>query len=122
MGDNLNAITAFDAALSVNQTDTHALDNLAAIFNTLGDRHQALKNLDIALQIDPNDMHKREYFVFGAVSKTQLDAQRSIKMLSYGLIDPRPLVEEIKPLSDIENAIKRAAEPDSYRVIIEPWE
>jgi threonine dehydrogenase-like Zn-dependent dehydrogenase len=71
--------------------------------------------------IDPNDIHRHEYQVLGAVSKTQEDAVISSRMLAYGLIDPSPLIESVKPMSEIVSAMKRAVESDSYRVIIEPF-
>ncbi|MGD8555644.1 MAG: zinc-binding dehydrogenase [Anaerolineales bacterium] len=73
------------------------------------------------MKIDPNDMHRREYMVIGAKSKSQHDAQIAAKMLSNKVIDPSPLIEETRPLEEIEQAIQRAAAPDSYRVIVRPW-
>ena len=71
--------------------------------------------------IDPNDIHRREYRVFGIVSKTQEDALISSRMLGYGLVDPSPLIDSVKPMTEIISAMHRAVEPDSYRVIIEPF-
>ena len=71
------------------------------------------------LQIDPNDMHRREYQLLGAVSKTYQDAQIATRLLAHGVIDPRPLIDRIVPLSEARAAMKRAIAPDSYRVILE---
>jgi threonine dehydrogenase-like Zn-dependent dehydrogenase len=71
--------------------------------------------------VDPNDIHRREYRLIGAVSKDQEDAQISSRMLAYGLVDPSPLVDAVKPMTDIVAAMKRAVRPDSYRVIVEPF-
>jgi len=71
--------------------------------------------------IDPNDIHRREYRVLGAVSKTQEDALISCRMLAYGLVDPSPLIDTVKPMTEILSAMQRAVEPDSYRVIVEPF-
>lgn len=71
--------------------------------------------------LDPNDIHRREFRLVGAVSKNQEDALISSRMLAYGLVDPSPLIDTVKPMSDIVSAMKRAIEPDSYRVIIEPF-
>ncbi len=70
--------------------------------------------------LDPNDIHRREYQIIGAVSKTQEDALISARMLSYNLIDPSPLVDTVRPMTDIVSAMQRAVSPDSYRVIVEP--
>jgi len=71
------------------------------------------------LVLDPNDIHRREYRIIGAVSKTQVDALISSRMLSYNLIDPSPLIDTVKPMTEMTSAMQRAVEPDSYRVIIE---
>lgn len=71
--------------------------------------------------IDPNDIHRREYRVLGAVSKTQEDALISCRMLAFGLVDPSPLIDSVKPMTEIVSAMQRAVEPDSYRVIVEPF-
>ena len=71
--------------------------------------------------LDPNDIHRNEYQVLGAVSKTQEDALISSRMLAYGLIDPSPLIECLKPMAEIVSGMQRAIESDSYRVIIEPF-
>jgi hypothetical protein len=55
------------------------------------------------------------------VSKNQDDALAASRMLSYGLIDPSPLLDVVKPMSEIGFAMQRAIEPDSYRVVIEPF-
>jgi threonine dehydrogenase-like Zn-dependent dehydrogenase len=71
--------------------------------------------------LDPNDIHHREFRMMGAVSKNPQDALIASRMLAYGLIDPSPLIDEVKPMSDIVSAMQRAIEPDSYRVIVEPF-
>jgi len=71
--------------------------------------------------IDPNDIHRREFRVIGAVSKNQEDAVISSRMLAYGLIDPSSLIDTVKPMTEIVSAMQRAVEPDSYRVIVEPF-
>ncbi len=72
------------------------------------------------IPVDPNDMHKREYKLLGAVSKNAEDAQIASRLLSYSIIDPRPLIEQVTSLKDIETAMHRAVRPDSYRVIVKP--
>ena len=73
-----------------------------------------------AMPIDPNDMHKREYWLMGAVSKNADDARIAARLLSYGIVDPDPLIEQVASLEDIETAMRRAVRPESYRVIIKP--
>jgi threonine dehydrogenase-like Zn-dependent dehydrogenase len=70
--------------------------------------------------LDPNDIHRREYQIIGAVSKTQEDALISARMLSYNLVDPSLLIDTVMPMTEITSAMQRAIAPDSYRVIIEP--
>jgi len=55
MKDYSNAVTAYDAAILVNSTDYYAFDDNMLTFIALGDTKAAIKNLDMALNINPND-------------------------------------------------------------------
>jgi threonine dehydrogenase-like Zn-dependent dehydrogenase len=46
--------------------------------------------------------------------------RKAVDMISRQTIDLRPLISRTYPLSELEDALKAAIRPDTYRVIVLP--
>lgn len=68
--------------------------------------------------IDPNTIHYNLWEIIGTYGTTLRDYQRAANLLSNGIFNVRPLIEERFPLSDVQKAFEKAAEKDSYRISI----
>jgi len=52
--------------------------------------------------------------------RDQQDMRKAVDMISRQTIDLRPLISRTFPLSDLDEALKAAIRPDTYRVIVLP--
>jgi L-iditol 2-dehydrogenase len=72
------------------------------------------------LSVDHNLIHKNEVDVLGVEGKSVDDFRIAVKLLSDRLIDVRPLIDALVPLSQLDEAFQRAIRPDTYRVVVTP--
>jgi len=67
----------------------------------------------------PNEMHNRETGVFGVVSKEKQDFYAASRLIRFGGVDLRPLIDARYPLTDLKGALEYAIKPGTYRTIVE---
>ncbi len=72
------------------------------------------------LGVDHNLIHKNEVSVLGVEGKSVDDFRIAVKLLSERLIDVRPLIDRLVPLSDLQTAFELAIRPDTYRIVVTP--
>jgi threonine dehydrogenase-like Zn-dependent dehydrogenase len=72
------------------------------------------------LGVDHNLIHKNEVRVLGVEGKSVEDFRIAVKLLSERLIDVRPLIDRLVPLTDLTTAFELAIRPETYRVIVTP--
>lgn len=71
-------------------------------------------------KLSPNTWHNRETGVFGVVSKEKQDFYTATRLIRYGLIDLRPLVQAAYSLQRVREAMDHAIRPGTYRIVVEP--
>lgn len=71
------------------------------------------------LSIMPNEVHNRETGVFGVVSKDKQDFYTASRLIRYGQVDLKPLIDIRYPLSELRAALDHAVRPGVYRVLVE---
>jgi threonine dehydrogenase-like Zn-dependent dehydrogenase len=72
------------------------------------------------ISIDPNLFHSKEIILTGTMSQDLQDMRKAVDMISRRTIDLRPLISRTYPLTELEDALKAALQPDTYRVIVLP--
>ncbi|HQN05726.1 MAG TPA: zinc-binding dehydrogenase [Anaerolineaceae bacterium] len=70
------------------------------------------------ISVDPNIFHGKEVTLTGTVSQSRQDLLESIRMISLGLVDLKPFISKVYPFLQLEDAIKAALRPDTYRVLV----
>ncbi len=70
------------------------------------------------IELDVNKVHYGEMIITGSVNPSIKDFATAVKLLSSKLIDVSPLVSDIIPLSDIDEAMQKAVMPNTYRVVV----
>jgi L-iditol 2-dehydrogenase len=73
-----------------------------------------------ALGVDHNLIHKNEVAVLGVEGKSVQDFLIAVRLVSHGLIDVRPLIDQLVPLTDLQRAFELAIRPDTYRIVVTP--
>jgi len=72
------------------------------------------------IAVDPNLFHSKEIILTGTMSQDRQDMRKAVDMISRRTIDLRPLISRTYPLAELEEALKAAIRPDTYRVIVLP--
>lgn len=70
------------------------------------------------ISIDPNPFHSNEIILTGTLSQDKKDVLQAVRMISHGLIDLRPFISLALPFEKLEEALQRAMQPDTYRVVV----
>ena len=70
------------------------------------------------IDVDPNRIHYSEKVITGSYSPNTKGFWMASRLLSYGLIDVKPLLSAVFDLKDCQAAFEAAARPDTYRVMI----
>jgi L-iditol 2-dehydrogenase len=70
------------------------------------------------ITIDPNKIHYDEISVTGLFSHTRHSFQQAVRLISSGVLDLQPFVSETVPFQRVEHAFARAADGDTYRVVV----
>ncbi|MBY4798377.1 zinc-binding dehydrogenase [Collinsella sp. AGMB00827] len=68
--------------------------------------------------IDASALHSFQITVTGAVSPTISAYYEAVQVIDKGIIDPSPLIDSTFKPTEFDQAIARAQEPDSYKVIL----
>ena len=71
------------------------------------------------LPVDANTLHRSELTVMGSEGRTQEDFLQSMRLLSFGKVDVKPLISSIVGFPGLEAGIKAAMTSDTYRVLLE---
>lgn len=74
---------------------------------------------DYPIQISPDWVHNSEIVITGSVSPGITDFYRATKLLSSKIVKPQPLISEIVPFEKIEEAFKKAIDPQNYRIVVQ---
>lgn len=105
------------------------------VFNTTANPKIAAQAIDMTAptgtvvmfsSIHPNDpvpvnlgaVHSYQITITGAVSPTIAAFHQSVQMIGKGMIDPTVLTEAIYDYQDFDKAIRAAASPDTYKIIL----
>ena len=70
------------------------------------------------MPIDMNTLHRNEVLVTGTEGRTEFDFQQSVRLLSMGRIDVKPMISKIVGFDDIEEGIIAAISPETQRVLL----
>jgi threonine dehydrogenase-like Zn-dependent dehydrogenase len=70
------------------------------------------------LSAEVNRVHHHEVAILGTVSQSAAEFHRAARLISHGSVDMAPLISETFPFNQIENALRAAALPVPYRVVI----
>jgi len=71
-----------------------------------------------ALPIDANTVHRSEKLITGSEGRTEYDFLTAVRLLSFGIINVKPLISMKVPIKDINYGFERAMSRDTYRVIL----
>ena len=72
------------------------------------------------IQLDPNVFHHREVLLSGSMAQDHEDFLDAVWSIAHRTIDLTPLLSDVYPLAQLEQAFDAAARPDTYRVFIAP--
>jgi L-iditol 2-dehydrogenase len=70
--------------------------------------------------VDHNLIHKYDVDVLGVEGKGVQDFEIAVRLLARRLIDVRPLIDQMVPLTELERAFELALRPDTYRIVVTP--
>ena len=71
-----------------------------------------------AIPIDANTLHRSEYTVTGSEGRTEVDFLQAVRLLSFGMVDVKPLISRTVGFADIEAGIRAAMSRETYRVLL----
>lgn len=71
------------------------------------------------IEFDPNKVHYGEYVITGSFSPAIEDFFHASRLLRYRLVNVQPFLSGKYPLSDINEAMKAALSPETFRVAID---
>jgi L-iditol 2-dehydrogenase len=72
-----------------------------------------------AFPVDANTLHRNEYLVVGSEGRTEHDFHQAVRLLSFGIVDVKPLISRIVSYDEIEEGIESAMASTTYRVLLE---
>ncbi len=70
------------------------------------------------IPIDANTLHRTEQVITGSEGRTEFDFFQSVRLLSFGKIDVKPLISMKVGFKNIEAGIRAAMTRDTYRVLL----
>ena len=70
------------------------------------------------LSVDPNVIHRRQLTITGARHPSVSGFRKAVDLMSKGVVDVAPLIQELVPLDEIERAFELSIRPDTYRIIV----
>jgi L-iditol 2-dehydrogenase len=71
------------------------------------------------LPVDANTLHRNELTITGNEGRTEEDYTQSVRLLSFGKVDVKPLISMTVGFADIERGIRAAMTQETYRVLLE---
>lgn len=70
------------------------------------------------MPVNMNVLHRNEILVTGTEGRTEIDFQQSVRLLSFGRINVKPLISRIVGFDEISDGIKAAMGPETQRVLL----
>jgi 2-desacetyl-2-hydroxyethyl bacteriochlorophyllide A dehydrogenase len=70
------------------------------------------------LPVDANTLHRTELTVTGSEGRTEEDFLQSVRLLSFGKVDVKPLISLTVGLGGIEEGLKASLVKSNYRVLL----
>jgi threonine dehydrogenase-like Zn-dependent dehydrogenase len=74
----------------------------------------------VGTNIDAAQLHHQEIVLTGARGQTLEDWQQATRLIAAGLIDIRPLISGRYSLDCLSEALDRAIDPSTYRIVVHP--
>lgn len=74
---------------------------------------------DSPVEMKFDHVHKVGQKIKGTANSNKRDFIKASRMISYGLVDVKPFITNIYPLSEIHSAFEEAIHTNSYRVIVD---
>jgi L-iditol 2-dehydrogenase len=71
-----------------------------------------------SLPLDANVLHRSEYAVTGTEGRTERDFHQAVRLLSFGLVDVKPLISRTVGFDGIEAGIRAALTRETFRVLL----
>jgi L-iditol 2-dehydrogenase len=71
------------------------------------------------IQLDANAVHYKEFVITGSYSPSTRDFFRSTRLLSMGLLDPRPFLSGRFPIERAQDAFAASIDPANFRIAID---
>lgn len=71
------------------------------------------------INVDPNAIHSRETVITGTVNPGIKDFYAASRLLSNGSINANLVISEVYDMEELDQAVKQALRPDTYRVIVQ---
>ncbi|MGF2056049.1 zinc-dependent alcohol dehydrogenase [Vagococcus fluvialis] len=73
---------------------------------------------NLPIEIDPDKLHKKAIKLIGTANSNKTDFTKATRMISQGLIQIKPLISKVLPLSQVEEAFEIAPLKENYRIVI----
>lgn len=73
---------------------------------------------DTPVPIRMGEVHNTEIEIMGTVSPNQADMYNAAWLIESGLIDVKPVIQELVPMSQGAEAFEKAVVPGAYRIVI----
>ena len=73
---------------------------------------------DTPVPIRMGEVHNTEIEIIGTVSPNQADMYNAAWLIESGLIDVKPVIQELVPMSQGAEAFEKAVVPGAYRIVI----
>jgi 2-desacetyl-2-hydroxyethyl bacteriochlorophyllide A dehydrogenase len=68
--------------------------------------------------LDPNLFHSKEITLTGTVSQSKEDVLQSVRLISGGMVDVKPLISLAYPFSRLQEALQASLRRDIFRVLV----
>ena len=73
---------------------------------------------DTPVPIHMGEVHNTEIEIIGTVSPNQADMYNAAWLIESGLIDVKPVIQELVPMAQGAEAFEKAVVPGAYRIVI----
>lgn len=70
------------------------------------------------VSLDPHWIHKESISIMGTANSNDRDFMRAAAMISNGIIDVKPFISGVYPVTEIETALESACKGDKFRNIV----
>lgn len=72
----------------------------------------------VPISIDPNVIHRSGIWITGSTSKNRKSLVEASLLISHGIVDVKPMMQETVPIDNAQQAFERAIRPDTYRIVL----